>query len=72
MGPAREPGGWRMDRRGEAAAAELEPWFKGVMGQETESKPAVRSHRSSVQFRLEHPHRFVSVPRRLKGNRLNL
>lgn len=30
---------WRMDRRGEAAAAELDLLFKEVMGHETESKP---------------------------------
>ena len=30
---------WRMDRRGEAAAAELDFLFKEVMGHETESKP---------------------------------
>ena len=30
---------WRMDRRGEAAATELESLFKEVMGHETESKP---------------------------------
>lgn len=30
---------WRMDRRGEAAATELDLLFKEVMGHETESKP---------------------------------
>jgi chromosome partitioning protein len=30
---------WRMDRRGEAAAAEVELLFKEVMGHETDAKP---------------------------------